>query len=732
MKRDSGTPILKDLVLVGGGHSHIAVLRAFGMRPVEGCRLTLISPDSHTAYSGMLPGLIAGHYRYDDTHIDLAKLTGFAGARFLRADVTGLDPVAKTVILKDRPAIRYDIVSLNIGSSPPVETVPGALDHALPVKPVAAFLDRWAGIEAALEASSERQTLAVVGAGAGGLELAMAIRYRFRDRKNLTVTVFEASTDILSGFVSTARNRVRRNLQSLGIGIVTGQAVTKVSADRLELADGTVHPAGHVFWTTGAKPPDWFSDTGLELDKRNFLATRPTLQCHPFDNVFAVGDCATMTETPRPKAGVFAVRQGPVLAENLRRLLLDRPPAPYRPQKNFLTILATGRQHAVAVKGPFAVEGDWVWRWKNHIDRAFMDRFSVFPAMANDKPSDRLPDLPADPMYCAGCGSKLPASALSRTLERLGVMQKGMTGDDAAVFDPPAGRQLAVSVDHFPAIVDDPYAFGRIAANHALGDLYAMGATPLSALAIVTVPRASADIAESDLFQLLSGAMTVFNAEGVRLLGGHSTEGDALALGFSVTGAVQPGKAIEKGGLNPGDVLILTKPLGTGVIFAAAAQGKARGRWIDGALASMSRSLAPAMAVVQEYGATGLTDVTGFGLAGHLAEMLDASKADAVLEAASLSALDGAIKLLSDGYRSSLAPANAKTLSTVTDIPREDFGAVENLLCDPQTAGGLLAGVPADRADACLAALRAAGDGQAAVIGRVEPMSGTSPRVILR
>lgn len=731
MKSNTGSPILKDLVLIGGGHSHVAVLRAFGMRPVAGCRLTLVSPDSHTAYSGMLPGLLAGHYTYDETHIDLAALADFAGARFLRTGVTGLDPAAKTVSLAGRPPIAYDIVSVNTGSVPPLTAIPGAAEHALPVKPVAAFLEHWTAIETALDRSSGHHHLAIVGAGAGGLELAMAIRHRFRDKSAITVTVYEAADDILPGFISAARQRIRRNLKTLNIDCHTGCRVVRVSADRLDLSDGSTHPADHVFWTTGATPPDWFRHTGLDLDDRGFLATRPTLQCSPHDNVFAVGDCATMTESPRPKAGVFAVRQGPVLAENLRRTLLDKPLEPYRPQQRFLTILATGGQHAVAVKGPLAVEGDWVWRWKDRIDRAFMARFSAFPAMVADRPTDRLPDLPRDPMYCAGCGSKLPAAALSRALDRLGIAQDGDIGDDAAVFDPPPGRQLAVSVDHFPAILDDPYVFGRIAANHALGDLYAIGATPFAALAIATVPRAEARIAEEDLFQLLNGAMTVFKSEGVRLLGGHSTEGDGLALGFSVTGSVAPGAARLKGGLNPGDALILTKPLGTGVIFAAAIGGKARGRWIDAAIISMCRSLAPAAAVLQEFGVTGLTDITGFGLAGHLAEMMEASGVDSTLDMTAIPVLPGVNVLLSDGVESSLAPANADRLSALTGRPADTFGFTENLLCDPQTAGGLLAGIPYDRADACLAALRATGDGDAAIIGRVCAMAGTRPLLSL-
>lgn len=729
MNKFNGVPILKDLVLIGGGHSHIAVLRSFGMRPIDGVRLTLVSPESHTAYSGMLPGLIAGHYSFDDAHIDLAKLSAFAGARFLRADVTGLDPKAKTIGMSDRPSISYDVVSINTGSRPPIFAVTGAQENALPVKPVGAFLARWQQIETDLEKTTDPKRVAVVGAGAGGLELAMAIRHRFREKQNIGVQVFEAATDILPGFVSAVRDRVRKNLAAMDIETVTGQAVARVSSESTTLADGSAYSADYVLWTTGATAPSWFRDTGLELDGRGFLSTRSTLQCQPFDDVFAVGDCATLKETPRPKAGVFAVRQGPVLAKNLRNVLLRRAIQHYRPQKRFLTILAMGRQRAVAVKGPIAVEGDWVWRWKNRIDSAFMEKFSVFPPMQEHPPTDRLPSLPAEIMHCAGCGSKLPALALTRALDRLGITLENDIGEDAAIFDPPAGQQLAVSVDYFPAILDDPYIFGKIAANHALGDLYATGARPLSALAIATVPWADPRIAEDDLFQLLSGSLSVFETEGVRLLGGHSKEGDQMALGFSVTGSVGSGEALAKGGVQAGNALILTKPLGTGVIFAAAAQGKAKGRWLDAAIASMTRSVAPALSVLKDHGVTGLTDVTGFGLAGHLGEMLDAAQLSAVLDRATIPALGGAMELLDSNIESSLAPANRECLVALIGKTGATLGTTERLICDPQTAGGLLASIPFDRSKACLEALHEAGDCEAVVIGRVEKMLAPTPRL---
>jgi selenide,water dikinase len=285
------------------------------------------------------------------------------------------------------------------------------------------------------------------------------------------------------------------------------------------------------------------------------------------------------------------------------------------------------------------------------------------------------------------------------------------------------------TVDFFRAMVDDPYLFGRIAATHALGDIYAMGGMPESALAIATLPTARPAIVEHDLFHMLRGGLDVLEAAGAVLVGGHSAEGAEVALGFAVTGRPRPGKLLRKGGLRPGDRLILTKPLGTGVILAADARGLASSRIIEGALATMTQSAGPAVSVLLAHRATACTDVTGFGLLGHLLEMLRASEMDAALDPEMIPALDGAISLLARGITSSLHADNVAAMAALGGTPSLS-DTIAALMIDPQTAGGLLAGVPADRARACLAELRGRGY-RAAEIGIVTRANGGEPRVHL-
>jgi selenide,water dikinase len=521
--------------------------------------------------------------------------------------------------------------------------------------------------------------------------------------------------EILESQAVAARPRMRALFRRRGVTLLEKTTAQQVEEGGVRLGNGTRLDADAVFVVTEASPAKWFATTGLPLDERGFFAVDATLRSTGDPSVFAVGDCATVLAHRRPKAGVFAVRQGPPLAGNLRRALLGRPLAPFAPQRRYLSILGTGDGNAVATRGSWAIEGKWVWRWKDHIDRKWMRMYREPPR----KPMRMQPGAPPDPaladadarrlladigMRCGGCGAKVGADALSRVLARLGLFgPPGSSGaaDDAAIVTVPAGKALVQSVDFFRTFVDDPHRFGEIAAVHALGDVWGMGAEPLSALALAVVPAAAERLMEEDLFQLLAGARNVLDEAGCALIGGHSGEGPELALGFSVNGLVDPARALRKGGLKIGDRIVLGKPLGTGVIFAAAMRGAARGPWIENALASMRRPSGAAARMLVAAGAHACTDVTGFGLAGHLTEMIRASPGVSVaLDLAALPALDGAVALFAQGHASSLQPENLRARHLIEGMPQFQGHEKLPLLFDPQTAGGLLAAVPASAAAA--------------------------------
>ena len=718
-------PVTHDIVLVGGGHSHVAVIKSFGMKPAPGARVTVVSREVETPYSGMLPGLLAGHYDRAAAHVDLRPLCRFADARLYHASVERIDPLARLVHARGRPPIAYDLLSIDIGSSPDGGAIRG-VEAAFPVKPVDEFLARWAEVEGqVLEAGNDTPfRLLVIGAGAGGVELALALHWRLAralraqggDPARLRFTIAADQPAPLPTHAPSVRRRMAGLLAARGIGFVGERSVTALEDGVARLAPGGEIPFDAAVLTTHAKPAPWLGETGLALDDAGFLAVGPTLQSISHANVFAAGDIAAFEAGPLPKSGVYAVRQGPYLAENLRRLVQGRPARPYPPQKRALALMSGGARHAVASYGSLSLQGDWVWRLKDWIDRRWMAKYQDLPSMAG-----RDGEEGALAMRCGGCGAKVASPVLNRVLARLKAGPDGRAidleqPDDAAVIRTPASGRMLQTVDHFRAFIDDPYVFGRIAANHCMSDIFAMGGQPTSALAIVTLPFAAEEKLEADLEALLAGALRALAEAGARLIGGHTAEGPELAFGLTVNGEIETGAPLRKGGAAAGEVLILTKPLGTGAILAADMAGEASSAWVEAALDAMVSSGGPAARILVDAGASAMTDVTGFGLLGHLIEMLKASGTTARLDLRALPALPGASELLARGIASTLHPANEAFAEVLAPGAPTD-----PLLFDPQTAGGLLASLPAGRAADALARLAAAGHARAAVIGEIGP-----------
>jgi selenide,water dikinase len=733
MRSPSADSVRHDLVLVGGGHAHIQVLERWAMAPVAGCRLTLVVDRPVAVYSGMVPGFVAGQYTSGDLEIDVRPLARRAGARCIVAAATGVDADARRLLLEDRPPIAYDTVSFDIGSTVAGLDVPGVREHAIPTRPIGAFVRRVDDVLAAAR-SRDPFRVAVVGAGAGGVEVAFALAARLRhpDGPRVDVRLLESGPRVLPGYAASAARRVERGAAGRAITIRCGAGVTRIDGEAVYLTGGERVAADAVVWVAGAAALPLFARSGIETDDRGFARIRPTLQSVSRDDVFAAGDCAAWTAGPAlAKAGVYAVREGPVLAHNLlARTRGDGRLRAYRPQRDFLSLLNLGDGTAIGTKWGLTLEGRAVWALKDWIDRRFVRRFQVLgPDDAVAADFARAP-MPGGDMLCGGCAAKVGETPLARVLERLGVTSDpavvlGLAQpDDAAAVETERGEIVAATIDGFRAFVDDPYLVGRVAAVNAVSDLWAKGVAPRFALAQVTVPDGQTAAAQEEmLYQVMAGARAGLDADGVTLVGGHTTTGPELVAGFAVWGFARAADSLLRiGGLAAGDRLILTKPLGTGVVLQADMRGLARGEWVEAANASMLRSNAHAARAARTFRPSAATDVTGFGLAGHLGEMLRASKAAAGLDLDAIRALPGAVSLLSRGIRSTAHPENATAWRAMWVEPEAAGRPALDLLFDPQTSGGLLLGVAAERCDALLRALREAGD-DAAVIGLV-----TAPR----
>ena len=689
-------PVSSDIVLLGAGHALVEVLRRAAMGGMAGVRLTLVAREGFTPYSGMLPGLIRGEHDFDAAHLDCARLAAASGARLILGEATGIDLARREVAVAGRPALGFDYLSVDVGGLPVMPE-----DGGIAVKPIGRFLARLGEIEATLQPGAR---IAVVGNGAAGCELAIALALRLAGRAR--IVLIGRGPVPMADAPALVQRAVRAALTDAGVEMHGGVDAGRHDGARLALSDGRMVEAAHLLWATGVVAPGFLADSGLACDAAGCIQVGPTLRSISHDRVFAAGDCAAVAGAVLPKAGVWAVRAGVPLAENLCRVALGRMLVDWRPQRAALAILGLGRGRAVAWRSGLVFSGWVAAAWKRRIDRRWMAMYQSLRPMAADVA-----------MRCGGCGAKIGPEALAEALAGLAGSARadipvGMAeADDAAITLPPPGMAVVQSVDHFRAFIDDPYVFGKIAAAHALSDIHAMGAQPWTAMAIAALPFMPGRRMGQDLRAMMLGASEVLRADGCVLIGGHSAEGAEAALGFAVTGLVAPDAVWRKSGLRAGDALILTKKLGTGIVLAAQMRGLARVDSLAAALDSMARSNGAAAAVLRRFAVSACTDITGFGLAGHLMEMLRASGAGAVLDGDALPALPGARALAAQGIESTLAPENR----AATGLPD---GADIALLADPQTSGGLLAGLPASQAEACIAALWAAGC-EAVIVGRV-------------
>lgn len=490
----------------------------------------------------------------------------------------------------------------------------------------------------------------------------------------------------------------------------------------------------------------------------------------------AAGDCCHMDKHPRPKAGVFAVRAGPPLLENILNYLYKKPLVSYRPQRDFLGLISAGDQYAVATKGNWlALGGKWVWKWKDWIDRTWMAKYQQLPDMekmmakmsvnpretrrineqakrlARSKGSGVLEAFVADPMRCGGCGAKVGSTTVSRVLRAIHDRQLSralrmgleppppLDHDDAAVHLLPrvtnnsATPALIQTIDYFREMVADPFIFGKIVAVHALSDIYAMGATAQTALSLAVAPFAADEsITESTLLHLLSGVNDVLQDDGVRMIGGHTCEGQELACGLSIQGFTdQPERFLRKRGGKIGDKIVLTKPIGTGALFAADMRGQCKGEHVVEAIHSMIKSniTAGQAAMKFDVGVRACTDVTGFGLIGHLLEMLMANEDSngaldsigAVMSIQDIPFLRGGLEASRVHIYSTLQPQNARNRRAVVNHPEaaRAYPVEYPLLFDPQTAGGLMFFVDPSRCGAFVKHLLDEGI-SATVIGELE------------
>ena len=651
------------LLLAGGGHSHALLLRRWAMHPHQRPKrpVMLVNRESTALYSGMVPGLVAGLYRRDEVEINLRHLCDRAGVAFISAEIAGIDPSRRQLLLDSRPPLKYGLLSLNVGavSRPTAAGVP-----IKPLEPALAFLDR--------QESQAHSPFRVVGAGPAGIEVVLALRRRWPQR------TLELQTRL-----NQLDRQIRQAMADADIRLVTDEDTA----------------TGPVLLCSGSQAPAWLSDCGFSVDRDGRVCTDACLNVVGHPEIFASGDCAVLVNEPRPASGVWAVRAARPLARNLEALCRGETARPWRPQPSALQLIGdlsqNDRLRAWGRRGRWRLgASSLAWRWKQRIDRRFMAGFAPAAAMqVSAKDGDEA-------MACRGCAAKLPAESLAAALADAGLASLGTSPQDAVLISSEAS--LLQSVDGFPALVSDPWLNGRLTALHACSDLWASGARTTSAMAVITLPATELTQQQQLLGQTLAGIRSALEQQSASLVGGHTLEArhapplpDSLGVQVSLSVNGTAPRIWSKQGIRTGDVLLLSRPLGTGVLFAAAMSGAADPHHLDAALQRMSQSQHPLVEQLLELGDAlhACTDITGFGLLGHLGEMLAGSDMHVELDATAIPAYDGVLELFDKGLASTLAPANRRALTlldrSISLTGQSPSGLLE-LLVDPQTCGPML------------------------------------------
>jgi selenide,water dikinase len=637
------------------------------MEPLDGLQLVVINPESTAPYSGMLPGFLAGQYAADDLFIDVAALCKQAGVRFIRGSLEQIDASAKILYVRHQALsnsrqlrIPYDYAVLNTGAAP-AESFPSTHPACHYVKPIGQLLRELPLIDEKMREKS--RSMVIVGGGAAGIELAFAFRARYGFDAEISLVAKRSINK--DNALSAGASLIRNALSTKQIALFESVEVTEAVNSEVMLSDGSSLNADVVCVATPVRPPSWIEISGLS-SATGFLAVNDALQVDGCEGLYAAGDIVNLPP-PRGRSGVMAVRAGQYLASALWKTLKGQRVSPFRPQKRWLTLLNLGDGQAIAVRGALAYQARALFRLKDRIDQRFMSRFKPQPMSAEME------------MRCEGCAAKLPGDVLASVFDS--------QFEDGAVTTSDGVSRIQ-SIDALSYLIDDPYLVGVLAMRHAVSDVWAMGATPSSVLTLIAVERAlSKDLEATEFGLIQNGLRDASEAYQAEIIGGHSLSLQQPMVAVMVEGTAN--QVVPKTGAELGDEIWLTGPLGSGVLFAALASGLPVGssidQWIPGAL----ESLFEASQIAVEEGVHAMTDVTGFGLAGHLKEMLSGSPLN-IEWAEQISTFQGVDESIARGIRSTAHADNAQYAQHL------GYKAPSPVVFDPQTCGPLMIAASSD------------------------------------
>ena len=693
-------PITNDLVLIGGGHSHLSVLMKLSKKPLNGNRITLITNEIDTPYSGMIPGYIEGIYSWRDSHIDLYRLCLKLNVRFIHAEVERVSAYEKEIYFKDRPKIKFDVLSINTGIQSNNREIKGAAKYCLPVKPISKLTNNF------LNKITNFKSIAFIGGGAGSVELALAIKKRFLNiNQDIKITIITGKRGLLSTFPQKTKLTSLKTLEKFKIDIIEYKRVLEVKPKQIILSDKSLLKIDKAILSTNSMTPKWLAKSDILLTKDNYILVNKSFQTN-YKYVFASGDVIDFNNQNLKKAGVFAVRSGKPLAINIKQFILGKKLVEYKFNKNYLALIGTSKRSAIATKYNLTFNSRFFFYLKKYIDQNFIKKFSDFrirkkftlDALKTDvlnifvKHKEKITDK-SDIMQCKGCAAKVPLNALKQALPKDIVS----TSEDAVSV--PGHPELYQTVDMISSIITDPFLLGKIAANHSISDMVSVNSKITSAMMILQLPLSKTEINSRDLEQVLLGANEIFKTIDCPLIGGHTMIGkdkDPI-IGFSILGQKQKKIKIVKNRrkIKTKDLLILTEKIGSGLIFAGINNYLIDSYFQTDVIKQMIKGNLNFGKISNHLNILSMTDITGFGLANHLLNLIkrDNSKTGLTIYPNKIPLFQGVNECLNKDIKSSLFKSNYD-IAQKDIIYKRDKSKLDNILYDPQTVGGIAFIIP--------------------------------------
>ncbi len=672
--------------------------------------ITLVNKSSTTIYSGMFPGVIAGKYKIDEILIDLRNLASKAGVSFVMAEIEGIDLKKKNLLLSGRPEIEYSLLSMNIGTKTNFNSkseIAWDKDLAVPIKP---FSESYKFIvdQDIHKDNSSAKPFVIIGGGFAGIEIAFSLRKRWPERSIILKV--------------KSRRKFSKNL------------LKKLKDLKIQIIKKDPSVLYPTLICTGNKSFEWIKDSGFPIDENGRILTKKTLQVLNYPGLFAVGDCGVIKDHPRPSSGVWAVRSAKPLAKNLERISKGLKLKEWKPQRKAIQLLDINYINMKSkafiswgevIIGPF----DFLSRLKESIDKKFVSKFHFIQDINTEMLAEK------EMIKCRGCAAKLPFTPLSSALKKLDLIESPKDDSiDIGILN--SCKTLIQSVDGFPSLISDTWLNGRLLAFHSCSDIWACGGSVISAQSVVKLPSLPNDLQQELLFQVLEGINSALSIQGAKLIGGHTLESrktskEPFSLGIegslTVNGVIDDKKYFwSKGGMKKGDQILISRSLGTGIIFSAFMNSQVKPYVLDSVLKEMNKSQHYLVDFIYQLTninsnskiVNACTDITGFGLLGHLSEMLESTNSDRlkmnieplkiILELDHIPIYDGVKELLEKGYESTLASSNQVFLKNIDgdknlrfELVSNDFvpnkslyNAMLKILVDPQTCGPLVVSCP--------------------------------------